>query len=124
MDAVVDAIVSEDELALPVRQWKTFWKWLQDSGLLSPKQLDAVRKARHLARDRFLAARKRQAKAAKEQDLQSELAALRSEVAALRAENDQLKCALVDTELDGAADGLPPVPDTCDLLLDLDQLLA
>jgi len=58
-NSVMDVVVSEDELKLPPRQWKQFWKNLQDCGLLSSAELDAVRKARHLHRDRFLASRKR-----------------------------------------------------------------
>jgi len=122
-NSVMDVVVSEDELKLPPRQWKQFWKNLQDCGLLSSAELDAVRKARHLHRDRFLASRKRAAKAAQEQTVQAELASLRSEVAALRAENDRLHSAILATEVAGGITECPPSPPDCfDLCKELHDL--
>jgi len=118
-NSVLNVIVSEDELKLPPRLWKEFWKNLQECGLLSSSQLNAVRKARHLHRDRFLASRKRAAKATQEKTVQAELASLRREVEALRAENDLLRTALSGTEV---AEYPPPPPDYFDLCEELNDL--
>lgn len=91
---LVDAIVSEDELLLPPRQWKPLWESLKNSGLLSQSELDAIRRARHLSRDRVLAAKNRASKANRESLLKAELDALRSEVDQLRAENNLLRSAI------------------------------
>jgi len=119
---LVDALVSEDELRLPPRQWRPLWESLKNSGLLDQSELDAIRRARHLYRDRVLAAKNRAKKANRESLLQAELDALRGELDQLRAENNFLKSALTHVGVTGAQ-GLPhSIPSSVDA--ELDQLFG